>query len=147
MILNKQIFQKSILQLQVPLQLPCYDFVSVTFLHMQGNYNLSLQQIERIPLNISQLPNRDGRCVQGYVTNSPQRADLRLLTIPSSCSRVSENNLNWENFYSFTPVRTIVSLCGFHCNASIAQSYPGSERLYVLLSSFHCSWTVFYYIN
>jgi len=38
------------------------------------------------------LPARDGRCVQNPDTHSPQRADLRLLTIPSSCSRVPENN-------------------------------------------------------
>ena len=36
----------------------------------------------------------DGQCVQGARTYSPQPADLRLLPIPTSCSRIAENNLN-----------------------------------------------------
>jgi len=33
-----------ILQLQVPLQLPCYDFVSVALLHTQDCYSISLRK-------------------------------------------------------------------------------------------------------
>jgi len=40
----------------------------------------------------------DGRCVQGQDTHSPQRADLRLLVIPTSYKRVAAYNLNYENF-------------------------------------------------
>ena len=39
-----------------------------------------------------QFPRCDGRCVQSPGTYSPWRADPRLLVIPSSCSRVAENN-------------------------------------------------------
>jgi len=42
------------------------------------------------------LPERDGRCVQDLVTNSPYRAGVRLLMIPPSYSQVSENNQNDE---------------------------------------------------
>jgi hypothetical protein len=37
---------------------------------------------------------RDGRYVLGSDSNSPRRADPRLLAIPPSYSRVAENNLN-----------------------------------------------------
>lgn len=40
------------------------------------------------------LPERDGRGVQGSGTDSPWRADPRLLVIPASCFRIAENNLN-----------------------------------------------------
>lgn len=36
----------------------------------------------------------DGRCVQGPRTYSPQHADLRLLAIPASCTRVAGCNPN-----------------------------------------------------
>ncbi len=41
-----------------------------------------------------QLPWCDGRCVQGPGTYSPQHADLRLLAIPASWSRVADSNPN-----------------------------------------------------
>ncbi|KAG7529257.1 hypothetical protein ISN45_Un97g000400 (mitochondrion) [Arabidopsis thaliana x Arabidopsis arenosa] len=47
-------------------------------------------------LHPSRRPHRgcDGRCVQGPGTYSPRHADPRLLAIPTSCSRVAENNPN-----------------------------------------------------
>ena len=42
----------------------------------------------------NKLPWRDGRCVQDPGTYSPRHADPRLLAIPTSCSRVAENNPN-----------------------------------------------------
>ena len=42
----------------------------------------------------NQLPWRDGRCVQDPGTYSPRHAVPRLLAIPTSCSRVAENNPN-----------------------------------------------------
>ena len=44
------------------------------------------------------LPWRDGRCVQDQVPNSPYRADIRLLVIPASYSRVAENNPKYDFF-------------------------------------------------
>ena len=49
----------------------------------------------------------DGRGVQGSGTDSPWRADPRLLVIPASCSRVAENNLNWGEFFE---------ICSNFCN-------------------------------
>ena len=39
-----------------------------------------------------------GRCVQDLGTYSPQYADLRLLAIPTSCTRVAECNPDYDRF-------------------------------------------------
>ena len=43
----------------------------------------------------------DGRCVQGPGTYSPRRADARLLAIPTSRSRVSDSDPNYDRFSAF----------------------------------------------
>ena len=43
----------------------------------------------------------DGRCVQGPGTYSPHRADVRLLAIPTSRSRVSDSYPNYGRLYAF----------------------------------------------
>ena len=86
---NKTYLPKFMLfQLHVPVQLPCYDFIQII--------NLSMGFVKTFKRN--QFFASDGRCVQGQVTCSPQRADLRLLVIPTSCRRVAVYNPNWENF-------------------------------------------------
>jgi len=62
--------RKEVIQPQVPLRLPCYDFAPVTAL-----------AFGRLPpcgsdtdFGRSQLPWRDGRCVQGPGTYSPWRS-------------------------------------------------------------------------
>jgi len=69
----------------------------------------------------TRFPERDGRWVQGSGTNSPRRADPRLLVIPASCSRIAENNLNTGEFYRFAPIHIIATFCAHHCNTCVAQ--------------------------
>ena len=72
------LLRKEVIQPQVPLRLPCYDFAPVTGLTFitsacaLGNFGRH------------RLPWRDGRCVQGPGTYSPRHADPRLLAIPTS---------------------------------------------------------------
>ena len=53
-----------------------------------------IKKIKKKDFQYIQLPERDGRGVQGSGTYSPWRADPRLLVIPASCFRIAENNLN-----------------------------------------------------
>ena len=83
--------RKEVIQPQVPLRLPCYDFTPITP-HTLGAY---------LPRRgwssdfwYTRLSWCDGRCVQGPGTYSPERADLRLLAIPASWSRVADSNPN-----------------------------------------------------
>ena len=83
--------RKEVIQPQVPLRLPCYDFTPVADPTVDGYL---LQAGWRTGLRSNQLPWCDGRCVQGPGTYSPRHADPRLLAIPPSCTRVAECNPN-----------------------------------------------------
>ena len=69
--------RKEVIQPHLPVRLPCYDFTPVTNPALRGR-----------------LPWCDGRCVQDPGTYSTQRADLRLLAIPTSRSRVADYDPN-----------------------------------------------------
>ena len=78
--------RKEVIQPQVPLRLPCYDFTPVADRTVVKGISFALR--------CNQLPWCDGRCVQDPGTYSPRRADPRLLAIPASCTRVTEYNPN-----------------------------------------------------
>lgn len=74
-----------IFQLQVPLQLPCYDFALVTKSTHNGSPAKNLRfLLETYHLYVIQLPKRDGRYVRRQSTFSPRRPNPRLLAIPPS---------------------------------------------------------------
>ena len=62
---------KEVIQPQVPLRLPCYDFAPVTALAFGRLVSLRSSDTD---FGRSQLPWRDGRCVQGPGTYSPWRS-------------------------------------------------------------------------
>ena len=83
---------KEVIQPQVPLRLPCYDFAPVTRLAFGG-----LVSLARVPAPTSGTPSFHG--VTGGVYKARERihrgiADPRLLAIPASCRRVAADNLN-----------------------------------------------------
>ena len=81
------LLRKEVIQPQVPLRLPCYDFTPVTD-HSLGTCLLAGW---RSHFWSNRLPWCDGRCVQGPGTYSPLPADQRLLAIPTSKSRVADS--------------------------------------------------------
>lgn len=113
----------NIVQRQVPLPLPCYDFAPVNEMHISGIIP-TFGNPNRLysAFHTNHLSGHDGRCVQDLGTYSPRRADSRLLAIPSSCSQVAENNLNFGSFKRFAQTYVIASYCSYHCNACVAQS-------------------------
>ena len=82
---------KEVIQPQVPLRLPCYDLTPVTVQTFGACLPCGLATDD---FWSKRLPWCDGRCVQGPGTYSPQHADLRLLAIPTSRSRVADSYLN-----------------------------------------------------
>ena len=56
-------------------------------------------------------------------------ADLRLLAIPTSWSRVAASNPNWGWLLRFAPGRPIASLCTTHCIMCVAQGIKGHADL------------------
>ena len=74
---NRQSFVKEVIQPQVPLRLPCYDFALLKKPRFEYN--------KKNHILIQALFGwRDGRCVQGAGTYSPRDYDTRLLRIPAS---------------------------------------------------------------
>ena len=85
--------RKEVIQPQVLLRLPCYDFTPVANSAVEGSY-FSIPASGEI--------NSHGVTGGEYKTRERIHrsiADLRLLVIPASCSRVAENNPNWETLY------------------------------------------------
>src|SRR5919202_5725241 len=83
---------KEVIQPQVPLRLPCYDFAPVTALAFGGS-----ARIAPVPAPTSGARSSHG--VTGGVYKARERihrgvADPRLLAIPASCSRVAGCNPN-----------------------------------------------------
>jgi len=121
-----------VIQPQVPLRLPCYDFTSVT----HPTFAEGLLSVSLIVFWLSQLPWCDGRCVQGPGTYSPRRADPRLLAIPTSWSRVADSNPNWERLFEigskfplcFPLYRPLYHVCrpGYKGHEDLTSSPPSS---------------------
>ena len=84
--------RKEVIQPQVPLRLPCYDFAPVTELTLDGC-------LLAVGTPASGPPSSHG--VTGGVYKARERihrgmADPRLLAIPASCSRVTDYNPNLD---------------------------------------------------
>ena len=104
------------IQPQVLLRLPCYDFTPVAEPTV-GSSSLSVSFLTLGEFN--------SHGVTGGEYKTRERihrsiADLRLLAIPTSCSRVADYNLNWEVFLRFAPSRDIATLCAPHCSTCVA---------------------------
>lgn len=109
--------RKEVIQPQVPLRLPCYDFIPVT------SYTLG-------PCLLAVGTGTSGATgfhdVTGGVYKTRERIhgavdDAPLLAIPTSWRRVAASNPNWAQFYRFPPPRGIGSHCAGHCSTCAAQ--------------------------
>ena len=92
--LEQFLHRKEVIQPQVPLRLPCYDFIPVTT-HTFGHCLLAVSSCTS--------GTSDSHDVTGGVYKARERihgvvADTPLLAIPASCCRVADNNLNWARF-------------------------------------------------
>ena len=95
--------RKEVIQPQVPLRLPCYDFAPVTELTLDG-----------CPLAVG--PPVSGPSgfhgVTGGVYKARERihrgmADPRLLAIPASCGRVADHNPNLDRLLAISALSRV----------------------------------------
>ena len=108
--------RKEVIQPQVPLRLPCYDFIPVTSLTLGSCFN-------KVSADTSGATGFHD--VTGGVYKTRERihavvADTALLAIPTSWRRVAASNPNWAQFYRFPPPRGIGSHCAGHCSTCAA---------------------------
>jgi hypothetical protein len=111
---NTQGSRKEVFQPHLPVRLPCYDLALVT--------SFTLGSSLRSPT--SGTPSFHG--LTGGVYKARERihrimADIRLLAIPASRSRVADSDPNCDRFYRFAPGRPVAALCTGHCSTCVAQ--------------------------
>ena len=111
------LLRKEVIQPQVPLRLPCYDFIPVTT-HSLGRCLLAV--------GARTSGTNDFHDVTGGVYKARERihavvADTALLAIPASRRRVAACDPNWAQFLRFPPPRGFGSYCTEHCSTCAAQ--------------------------
>ena len=112
----KLLHRKEMIQPQVPLRLPCYDFIPVT------NYTLG-PCFNKVSADTSGAIGFHD--VTGGVYKTRERihgtvADVPLLAIPTSWRRVAASNPNWAQFCRFPPPHGIGSHCAGRCSTCAA---------------------------
>ena len=104
------------IQPQVPLRLPCYDFTPVTDLTVAccllavGSHTSGRTGFHDVTGGVYKARER----IHGVVADTP------LLAIPTSWSRVADSNPNWAQFYGFAQPRGVASHCAGHCSTCAA---------------------------
>ena len=102
-------------QPHLPVRLPCYDLALVTSFTLSGSSQRPT----------SGTPNFHG--LTGGVYKARERihrniADLRLLAIPTSRSRVADSDPNCDMLSRFAPAHAVAALCTYHCSTCVAQN-------------------------
>ena len=76
------------IQPQVPLRLPCYDFIPITSHTLGTEVTSGTTGFHDVTGSVYKARER----IHGAVADAP------LLAIPASCRRVADDNLNWAQF-------------------------------------------------
>ena len=104
------------IQPQVLLRLPCYDFTPIA----DPTFGRCLLAVSS---RTSGIANSHG--VTGGVYKARERiqramADARLLANPTSWSRVTDSNPNYDRLLRLASSHLVAALCTGHCNTCVA---------------------------
>jgi hypothetical protein len=113
---TRLLLRKEVIQPQVPLRLPCYDFIPITS-HTFGAYFLA---VDTATSGTAGFHDVTGGVYKAWERIHGAVADAPLLAIPTSCRRVADDNLNWARFYGFAPPDGFAALCTGHCSTCAA---------------------------
>ena len=119
------LLRKEVIQPQVPLRLPCYDFIPVTSYTLE-HYLLAVGACASGATGFHDVTGgvyKTRERIHGAVDDAP------LLAIPTSWRRVAASNPNWGCFSRFAPPCGIASLCSNHCITSAARGIKGHADL------------------
>ena len=104
------------IQPQVPLRLPCYDFIPIT----THTFGTCLLAVGTVTSGTSGFHDVTGGVYKAWERIHGAVADAPLLAIPTSGSRVADSNLNWAQLLGFAPPCGLASLCAGHCSTCAA---------------------------
>lgn len=128
--------KKESLQLQVPLQLPCYDFTPITFLTLEKNPTTTQIKRRKVWSFVFWLCiHCEFLLLQGMKIFRVWRAVCTRLrykfTVACWSTITSDSNFMWASFSPQSELRklleicsslnTIASFCSFHCSTFVAQ--------------------------
>ena len=86
--------RKEVIQPQVPLRLPCYDFIPIT----SHTLDACLLAVGSAASGTTGFHDVTGGVYKAWERIHGAVADAPLLAIPASCRRVAADNLNWARF-------------------------------------------------
>ena len=88
------LLRKEVIQPQVPLRLPCYDFIPIT----SHTFGTCLLAVNTATSGTTGFHDVTGGVYKAWERIHGAVADAPLLAIPTSCRRVADGNLNWAQF-------------------------------------------------
>ena len=88
------LLRKEVIQPQVPLRLPCYDFIPIT----SHTFGICLLAVNVMTSGTTGFHDVTGGVYKAWERIHGAVADAPLLAIPASCRRVADDNLNWAQF-------------------------------------------------
>ena len=88
------LLRKEVIQPQVPLRLPCYDFIPITI----HTFGICLLAVSTMTSGTNGFHDVTGGVYKARERIHGVVADTPLLAIPASWSRVADSNLNWAQF-------------------------------------------------
>ena len=88
------LLRKEVIQPQVPLRLPCYDFIPIT----SHTFGICPLAVSTMTSGTAGFHDVTGGVYKAWERIHGAVADAPLLAIPTSCSRVADYNLNWARF-------------------------------------------------
>ena len=90
-----RLLRKEVIQPQVPLRLPCYDFIPVTI----HTFGACLLAVDTATSGADSFHDVTGGVYKARERIHGAVADAPLLAIPASCRRVAAYNPNWAQFW------------------------------------------------
>ena len=108
--------RKEVIQPQLPLQLPCYDFVPVT----SPAFDDCSLAVRSSASGVTSSHDVTGGVYKARERIHRSIADLRLLATPASCRRVAACNPNYERLFGSAPPHDFASHCTAHCSVCVA---------------------------
>ena len=110
------LLRKEVIQPQVPLRLPCYDFIPIT----SRTFGACLLAVNAATSGTAGFHDVTGGVYKAWERIHGAVADAPLLAIPTSCRRIADDNLNWAYFSGFARRCRVAPHCNRHCSTCAA---------------------------